>query len=250
MGAYESASAIINQAALELGIGTPNTPSPAGADPWASTDQNILKLIGYLNSGCRDLVRKRAWTSLVKEYSFVTVAGVDTYNPPADFRNVSDRTGWDRTNRFPLGGPLDGVEWQYLKGILAGNPLMLYFRVKGNQFVLAGGVNVPGGRTVAYEYNSSFWAGVAGSGLPAGNTLDAVVAKDNLIFLETNLVSRRLMHDFASKNGMGDIFEEDYLAALEKAENDDANPPTLSLAPRRRNDLISPRNLPPTGWGT
>lgn len=247
--AWDNAATIINDAALELGIGVPGL-QPAGLDPWATNDPNIFKLIGYLKSGGKDIVRDRDWTTLVKENSFVTVLGQESYPPPADFKNVNTRTGWDRTMRMPLGGPLDGVEWQYLKGILAGNPLIVYFRAKQGQFFVAGGANVPGGRTIAYEYQSFYWTGLVGAQLPNGNTKEFPTQKDDVVFLDSNMMSRRLMHDFASKNGMGDIFKAEYETAKEKAMNDDAQMPVLKLGRPRRDDLISPRNLPPTGWGT
>lgn len=247
---WDSAATIINDAALELGIGTAGTTQPAGADPWASKDQNVFKLISYLKSGGRDIVREREWLALKKEYTFVTNLGQESYDPPPDFRNVSTRTGWDRTTRYPLGGPLDDVEWQYLKGILAGNPLMLYFRSKGGKFLLAGGANVPGGRTVAFEYASRYFAGDNGAELPGGNTKEFPTAFDDVVFLDPHLMTRRLMHDFARKNGMGDVFKEEYETALHKAVSDDAQMPVLNLARAKRDNLIGPRNLPPTGWGT
>lgn len=247
MGTWDSATTIINDAAIELGIGIPGL-QPAGADPWSSLDQNIIKLVGYLKSGGREVVREREWQSLTVEATLLTVAGQEAYATPPDFRSVSDRTGWDRTNRFPLGGPLDGVEWQYLKGILAGNPIQLYFRVKGSQILVAGGASVPGGRTVAYEYASSYWAGPAGSLLPGGNTKEFPTAKDDIVFLDPAMMVKRLKHDFASNNGMGDVFKMDYKKALEQAQNSDSQMPALRLSARRGSGLLSSRNLPPTGW--
>jgi hypothetical protein len=246
----DTAASIINDAALELGIGQPGTLTPAGADPWGSTDNNILKLIGYLKSGGQELVREREWNILTKEYTFLSVGGQEAYPAPADFRSVSTRTGWDRTNRYPLGGPLDGIEWQYVKGILAGNPLILYFRAKQQQFFLAGGANVPAGHTVAYEYTSTWWAGVNGSSIPLGGiTKEFPTQGNDVVFLESMMMVQRLKHDFGRNNGLGDTYKEQYLGAKEKAMNDDSQMPVLSLTRKKYNNLLSGRNLPPTGWG-
>lgn len=251
---WDTAAAIINDAALELGIGASGTLQPAGADPWVSSDPNILKLISYLKSGGREIVAEREWSHLRKEYSFNTIAAQEAYPLPPDFRNLILDSGWDRSSRFPLGGPLDGDEWQYIKAINSGALLKLYVRIKQGQFYVFGGTagaQVPANHQIVYEYSSLWFAGAANAQLPAGLTKEFPTANTDVVFLESNLMSRRLMHDFARKNGMGDMFAADYKAALEKGQNSDSAARKLRLGGgRAKSDLISTNNLPVTGFGS
>lgn len=238
---YESAGTIVNDAARELGLGTSD-------DPWQSSDPDFQKLVGYMKSGGRKVVLEHEWEALTNEALIVTVLGQESYPLPADFRSMIVQSGWDRTTRTPLGGPFDASEWQYMKAIQSGVLWTVYVRFKQGKIWVSGGAQVPGGHTIAFEYASIFFAGAANTTLPP--TKEYPTAKDDVVFLDSNLMSRMLKHEWASNNGYGDLHKGDLDAVLEKAKNADSGArPVLRLHRRRRDDLISTRNLPPSGYG-
>lgn len=239
---FDSAGTIINDAATELGL------IPV-ADPIASSDPNFIKLEAYLKSAGRKAVGRRKWTFLRKETSIVTIGGQEAYALPADFVNLLPETGWDRTTRFPLGN-LSPFAWQYLKAISAGNIYRLYVRFMQNKLFVFGGASVPAGHNVFFEYESNFWAGLQGTVLPGGNTLEFPTDSNHVVFFDAQFMVKALKHEFALNSGLGDVFKDDMDDAFEKAANKDGNMPKLSLVKRVNDDLISGRNLPPTGFGS
>lgn len=239
---FDNAATVINDAATELGLA-------AVADPVGSADPNFIKLTAYLKSAGRKAVGRRAWTFLRKEASIVTVLAQEAYNLPADFVNLLPDTMWDRSTRFPAGN-LSPFEWQYLKAINAGNVYRLYTRFAGNQLLVYGGASVPAGHQVFFEYKSLFWAGLQGTVLPGGNTKEAPTSSTDVVFFDPQFMVKAIKHEFALNNGLGDVFKDDMDDAFEAAANKDGNMPKLSLVKKQNDDLISGRNLPPTGFGS
>lgn len=160
MGRYSSAGEIINQAAMELGLGRQ-------ADPFQSTDPVFQQLVALLTTCGKDLCRRHAWPQLIREYVIATDIGVIEYELPDDFLEMVDQSGWNRTTRFPLGGPLSPQEWQYLKAAVVGVTFTVLFRIGGT------GSGYPGfgqggnsivlfptpaaAHTIAFEYRSRNW---------------------------------------------------------------------------------------------
>ena len=105
--AWDTAGNIINDAATELGL---QAFQAKAADPFASTDPNMGQLCQLLKSVGRDLAKRREWTHLRAIHTLTTVEGVGWYALPADFGRMINQTGWNRTNRLPLGGPLSPQE--------------------------------------------------------------------------------------------------------------------------------------------
>ena len=162
--AFGTAGEVIADAANEVGLGSFD---PASFDPWGSSDPNILQMIALLKSAGRALVRERNWTYLVREHTFTTVAGQAAYDYPAGFLNMIDQTGWVRSTRLPLGGPLSPQEWQYLKARLVGVTLTLLFRPMQQKMWIFPDTNTPGDLTVAFEYQSGLWAAKSPNVVPS-----------------------------------------------------------------------------------
>ena len=154
---WDTVQQIVTQAALEVGLGS------AGTDVVNSTDANVLQLVGLLNSCGRELVHLRSWNHLRGQHTFTTVAGQAVYPLPADYHNMIDQTWWNRTNRLPVGGPMSAQQWQYLKARLVGVVFNVLFRPMNRQITLYPDTNTPGGYTIAFEYNSSYWISTAGT---------------------------------------------------------------------------------------
>ena len=148
--AWDTAANIINDAAVELGLISANI-----AAPYSSANRNIIQLCRLLKGVGQDLVKLRAWTHLQKEHTFSFVSGTADYSPPSDFARSIDQTFWNRTNRLPLGGPVDARHWQLLQAVTASGVLYNIFRT------VAGVIRVYPTPTVtdsiAFEYISSNW---------------------------------------------------------------------------------------------
>ena len=150
MAAFDTAANIINDAAVEIGLS-------AVTDPFTSQDANFAQLVKLLKSCGRELVQARNWTYLRKEYSFTTTTNKSIYPLPADFLRMYDQSGWNRTNRLPLGGPLSAQEWQYLKARLVGVVFTVLFRPVNRTIQLYPDTSTPGGYVIAFEYGTSYW---------------------------------------------------------------------------------------------
>lgn len=150
----DTAGNIVNDAAVELGL-------EASSDPFTSTDANHVMLVKLLKSLGRDLWRERSWSHLQREHLFVTVSGTPNYSLPNDFGRMEPQTGWNRTNRLPLGGPMTEQEWQYLKARLVGVVFTVLFRPLQKQLWLYPDTSTPGGYTIAFEYLSRYFTQTA-----------------------------------------------------------------------------------------
>jgi hypothetical protein len=108
--AWPTVASAINDAATELGLIQADI-----GDPYAATDPNVLQLLRLLKSAGRELAKRRKWTHLIKEYTFNLATNTQSYTIPSDFGSMIDDSGWDRSTRFPLTGPLDSQDWQFLQ---------------------------------------------------------------------------------------------------------------------------------------
>ena len=243
--AFGTAGEVIADAAGELGLGTYD---PATFDPWASSDPNIMQMIALLKSAGRSLTRERNWTYLRGEHTFTTVAGVSAYDYPPGFLNMIDQTGWVRSTRLPMGGPLSPQEWQYLKARLVGVTLTLLFRPMNRQMFIFPDNPTPGDQQVAFEYQSGLWSAAD----PAATfpTADAPTARTDTLWFDTLLLSRRLKLDFLKAKGFDTTTVlQDYKSAFELVSNDDTQAPILSLSKKSPGILMGERNVPVTGYG-
>jgi hypothetical protein len=240
---WDTATNLVSDAAIELGL-----VSAPVSDVFGSTDQNIVQLRTYLKSGCRELGRLRDWTHTVKQYVFTTSTGVPTYPLPADFRQMIDQSGWNRTNRLPLGGPLSAQEWEYLKARLVGVVFTVLFRPWQGTLYLYPDTNTPGGYSIAYEYISRYFVQPSGVGSPTSETPSA---NSDTICFEPQLVVKKLKLDFKRGKGFDYSMEqEDFDKALEMIKGDDSAMPMLRLNRQNMVDpLLGQQNVPLTGYG-
>jgi hypothetical protein len=234
---------VVSQAARELSLVTADI-----ADPYASTNPNILQMCSLLTAAGREIIREYSWTQSIAEASVTTSAGVETYALPADFLRMLNQTGWDRTTRFPLGGPLSPQEWQYLKSRLAAVTFRVLFRPLQGALHIYAGTSVPAGHSLKYEYMSSYWVGTTAT----VGTKDAPTLAGDYLFFDTHLMSRALKRAFLRAKGFDtQAVEEDYQKALAAVMRDDTPAPVLSLTGGRRGELpIGEQSIPVTGFGS
>lgn len=244
--AYDTAATIINDALIEVGLSSVT-------DPFAESDPNVVQMCTFLKNVGREVARQHKWTILRKEHSFTTVQGTATYALPTDFLEMYDQTGWNRTNRLPLGGPLSAQEWQYLKARLVNVVFTVLFRPMSGTMYLYPDTNTPGGYDIAYEYKSNGW--VRRPALPSDTYHDAPTAYNDIIQFDSLLMSRGLKLAWLKAHGFDTTAaQQDYNAALNAAKGLDSFVPILSLtrpgALRGVDQMIGQQSVPITGFGT
>lgn len=162
---WPSAQTVVMQAAVELGL--VQSASEFGNDVYASADPIAVQLCALLKKLGRDLVDEFDWPQLRAEWSIITESptvaeGVDhqtyaAYLLPKDWKALIPQSGWNRTNRLPMGGPLSEQEWQYLTSRLTGVVWTVLFRPMQSLFFVYPPNNVPDAQALTFAYKSSNW---------------------------------------------------------------------------------------------
>lgn len=123
-----------------------------------STDNNIILLRAMMIQSLREIRDSYPWPELQKEYLITLTTNTASYPLPGDFDWTQNETLWNRSQHWPLLGPIDAVEWQvYKSGLVVSLPRQR-FRVKGwatNQFFIDPTPDSTlNGQTVVFEYIS------------------------------------------------------------------------------------------------
>lgn len=173
---------IINRAAIEVGLNQVN-------DPVASEDDNYIQLTGLLNSAGQEMVELHPWQILTQVFEFTTQQGDSgTYDLPDDFSYLIDQTGWDKSNRVAIGGPLSPQDWSYLDGRdLVSQSIYASFRLVDNQFDLYP-QPPPVGIDIRFEYIQRNWVREA----VTGNEFDVITAGSDTVLYEPILIIKFL----------------------------------------------------------
>lgn len=171
------------------------------------------------------------------------------YQMPPGFSNMLDQTGWNRTNRLPLGNPLSPQQWQYLKGRMQGVVFNVLFRPEEDTIRLYPDIDPPGLNTIAFEYTSRFWVSTVGSMETAD--ADLPTKSSDVVFFDPLLMTRRLKLDWLSAKGFGtQAAQDDYETILERAKNADGAAPQINLRGNHGEPLLGLGNIPITGYGS
>ena len=167
MPRYLPVNEIINRAAVEVGL----LPS---SDPVSDTNETFIQMVGLLNSSGQELCELDDWQELVKPYEIITAdTDTGTYDLPDDFNYMSDQTGWDRTNRVAIGGPLSAQDWTYLAGRdLVSQTIYASFRQVDGKLDLYP-QPPPEGLRLTFEYISRWWLQEQGASAPNRDTVGA-----------------------------------------------------------------------------
>lgn len=239
---FDNAANIINDAALELGL-----VASAVTDPYASTDGNYIQLCALLKSLGQELLEQHQWTQLVKEYTFATTSGDNSYDLPTDFRSVVDQSEWDRTSQWPLGGPLSPQDWQLLQARTVTASVRTWFRVANGELLLY--PTPSSAATVALEYMSAWWASTSSETSPS-KAYPTVYT--DLVYFPRLLMVQGLKWKFKRQKGFDSTAEQqDFMDTLGRAKGKDSPAPVLSLDGRRNTSFryIDGWNVPDTGFG-
>lgn len=239
---YDTAANIISDAALGLGLVT-----AAIADPYASTDANVLRLNQELKDLGQDLLRDFEWQQLQKTHTFSTVNGTAAYDFPADYNRMASQSEWNRTQQWPLLGPASLQEWQQLKAMVSSGLVRQVLRVFNDQ------VNIhptpTAAETVAFEYASRYWVKPTGQSAP---TSEAPTAAADTLYFDRRLLVTGLKLRFLGEKGFDTSFAQDFFdRAQGRAQGGNNGAPVLSLnGSRGRVRLLDGRNVPETGFGS
>lgn len=243
MSTWDTAASVINDAAVELGLIAADIP-----DPYTSNDVNISQLRRFLKSLGQDLVRDHQWSTLQKTWTLATQPGLSVYELPHDYQRFIDQTGWNRTQRMPLLGPLSPQGWQMLQVLTSAGVVDVMYRIVGGEFHLYPTPQVED--TIAYEYISTDWVAVNGEEVP---NHDRPESGGDLLFFDPRLLVCGLKLRWMRAKGFDTTAaQDDYDRALSRAQGADGSAPVLSLnyQPFSANRMLDARNVPETGFGS
>jgi hypothetical protein len=235
--AYWPALQIIQQVAAELGLPRPET-------IVATTDVQINQLVALANASGNELILYYTWEQFIKEWTWTTVDGQESYDVPEDYLYFTDQTQWDQTNHWPLLGPKSPQEWAWLKGgLLAAAPRMRY-RVYQNQFWLW---PVPSATPfdMSMEYVIKNWV------LHDAAETDLIVADGDEVMYHPWLFMKFLKLKFYQLKGFDTTSTEaDFMRLFMSLSGKSKGAPVLSLAPLAPPLFIGPWSIPDGSWDT
>jgi len=168
------------------------------------------------------------------------------YVMPSDYDRLVDKTDWDKSKHWEMLGPETGQQWQWLKsGFITTGPRMR-FRQLGGFFQIwpPSGVD----DLLGFEYVSQNWV-LAAADVVTPTKTAFTVDTDTCVF-QDRLMVLGLKHKYFQVKGFGDIYRDEYMDQLSRAKTYEAGSPTLSMAPRLTEYLITQQNIPDSGYGT
>ena len=131
---------------------------PVPTTVYGTTDPQVLQVMSLLEEEGNDLAARGSWQALTFEASLTTLAAEDQGTIVSmatnGFRYIKNQTIWDRTNKLPVLGPLDGQEWQALKALVTTGP-RYQFRIRGGK--LLSNPAPAAGYSWKFEYVSQNW---------------------------------------------------------------------------------------------
>ncbi len=236
---FDTAANIVSNAALELGL-----VQAALANPWASTDQNIIQLRTLLTRVGRMLVRARAWSQLIEEHTFNTVASTESYALPAGFERFLNATAWNRDTNWPLGGPYSPQQWQMVQASTVAGAVVRPFRIRENLLYVY--PEPTGIEEIAYEYVSRYWVVESPATSPTSDTADAAA---DVLWLDEPLITAALKLAWMRAKQEDTTFAQaEYDDAYRAAAGGDGAAPTIVIA-GSSDFLLGDKNIPDTGYG-
>ncbi len=240
---YIAAEDVIERAAIEVGLTPPS-------DIFASTDPSFVQLRNLITSCGQDLVESHEWDYMRREHSILTSDTDDgDYDLPADFGYMINQTGWDRTNRLPVTGPLSPQQWSYLKGRnLVNSTIYVSFRIMENKFNVYPDNPVPDGLDINFEYMSRDWV------IPISDPdtfEDTVQANGDIVLFKPVMIVQYLKYKFLDAKGFDSQSAlQAFTASYMKASGRDKGAPILSAGMGiNRIPLLNYRNIPYTNFG-
>lgn len=161
----------------------------------SSSDVNVQLMFELANEDGRELQKRLNWQILTKEQTFTaTEAAVQANALPPDFDRFVGNSGYDRTTRRQLLGPITPQVWQAIQAQPQLNRVFLAFRERGGQVLITPTPGNPD--TIAYEYVSSNWVQSQG-----GTGQTAYVADTDTSLIDENLITLGVRWRFKKEKG-------------------------------------------------
>ena len=178
----------------------------------------------------------------------------DTFTLPSDFRQYSDRTFWDRTNRWELLGPdSPQMDQWHRSGIVVTGPRRHFRNIGRIQAVnpswrlWPAPFEIVNPIQLAFEYLSTDWVCVNGGAPlpPSPPTYASIWTNDTDIpVLDDRALIDGLKWMFWMRKGFGGLSEQNWWQDLvDRLIARDGGAPTLQLAKRVHPIFISPANV-------
>jgi hypothetical protein len=222
MSRYETASTIINDTALEVGL----TPV---SDPFSSQDEAYVQLVGLLTVAGRELAQLEDWQELQQTFNLNTTNSQhdgSLYDLPDDYSHMIDQTGWNRTANLPLAGPTSVQTWSTLVGRdLSSTTLYASFRLSEGKVLLYPDPP-PEDTDISFQYQSRNWVEESG-----GQRSDRVINGTDTPLYSPILIQKLLKLKYLSAKGddiMAASREFDLMMGSIKGKNKGA--PVLNTA--------------------
>jgi hypothetical protein len=233
---------IAQAAADELGIQRPSS-------VIGSSDQQVQQLLALLNREGKDLAAREGldggWQQLRKEYTFNTADGTAAYNFPSDLLYFMNTTAWDRSQSWPMYGPLSPQIWQTVKsGIVGAAGPRSRFRVMAGQLHIdptPSSINA-----IVLEYYSDTWCESS-----AGTDQRIWTADTDVPLLPDDCFILGLIWRFRKAKGLE--YQEDFNTYEEEVSRRLARTnmaPVIQIGGGVQGvRLIDESNIPETGYG-
>jgi len=242
-----SAKWIIQQSGKELGL-------PVGDAPVSSLAETDVQMLGLLNSAGYDLTSNYSWEELNRTYLFETVADKADYPFPDDYNYFQDSSGWDRTNRWPLLGPVSVQEWEALIAAKVTAVSRTYYKFQNKRVFVwpiptVGGTEAGtqiAGRLLAIAYASLNWV----EDSAAKGTYKPLITNDNdMPLLNPWLLVKLLKCKMWAAKGFDTTkLDNEYMTMFLSLSAKSKGSRVLSLAPKQGSVFIGVQNVPEGNW--
>ena len=234
---------LVQDACYEMGI-------PAPSAVIGSTDFQVQQLLALSNRGGKELAARQGrdggWPQLVKEYTFTTVISTAAYDFPSDLQYFVNTTQWDRTQKWPVRGPVSPQEWQVLKsGTVGSAGPRTRFRIKAGQLYLD--PTPSAADDLVIEYYSTGWCESS-----VGTAQTRWAADDDLPVLPDDCLVLDLIWRFKRSKGLD--YGQDYNMCEDSIAREIGRAgmaPVLSMDGSVNSArLLDDSNIPDTGMGS
>jgi hypothetical protein len=160
-----------------------------------------------------------------------------SYDLPSDWERQIPQTEWDRTNRWPLLGPVSPQDWQsFRSGIVYAGPRQ-QFRIANNYVNIE--PNPPAGLLFAYEYISNAWVRSA-----AGVEQSSFLADTDTTVFDDSLLITGLKSQWKAAKGLDGSYDmAEFRSLLEAMKSQDHSAPMLSLSSNPISIFLTTNNI-------
>ena len=224
---------------------------PSSSDPAGSTDQGIVQMVAAANQNASELQAMRDWQELRYTLNINVVADFagqreKAFDLPVQYGRFVDNTHWTDSQKVPAIGPVTPQQWQALLQIPVAPTFQLMWQIRNDKiwFLLP---NFPDIQPFTAEYISKGW--ITDQDDPekfknvATKNGDTFLLDAGLIILGTR-VKWLEYKGFDTSAAMRD-FQTQY----DSRAGSDQGATVYSLNGTSGLPLISPLNLPQTGYG-